>query len=227
MKTLQQRAFVVPLTSAVLLNLIVALMFAQAVSADEFMNISDIDDCRKIKANAERLLCYDTVIDGGIFNEQKLRQVQVESFGSEKMPKTTEAKPVVEAPVAADSKTGVETSVAAGSKTATESKAVADTKPAPETKAVADTKLAPETKANTYTGKDASVDRITVTVVRMQKDRAGVHYFQTSDGQVWKQQSASKWNTKAPFDAEIKAAMLGSFFLVNEGGQSTRIKRVK
>jgi hypothetical protein len=205
MKTSQQRVPVAPLTRVLFLHLIVAFVLVQPVSADEFMNISDINDCQKIKANAERLLCYDTVSDGGIFNEQKLRQAQVESFGSEKMPKKTETKPVVEATVAAESTAG------------TESKAVADTKLTSET----------EARTKTYTGTNDSVDKITVTIVRMQKDRAGIHFFQTSDGQVWKQQSAGKWNTKAPFEADIKAAMLGSFFLIKEGGQSTRIKRVK
>lgn len=77
------------------------------------------------------------------------------------------------------------------------------------------------------TGKAISVDKLNVTIVRSQKDKLNIRYFQTSDGQVWKQQESETWNIKPPFEAEIKAGMLGSFFLVYDGTVSTRIKRVR
>ena len=78
MKSLPQKIVAVSLIS---LALPVSLL------ADEFVNISDIKECRGIAARAERLLCYDTVADGGVFNEQQLQQVQKENFGK------TEEKP--------------------------------------------------------------------------------------------------------------------------------------
>jgi len=160
--------------------------------AAEFINISDIKGCRAIRGDTERLACYDTVSDGGVFNEQKLKQVQVESFGSSALRK--ERAPVAPAP-------------STGTATATAAPATAPATPA--------------------TAPDIPVNRITVTITRVKKDGSGIHYFQTSDGQVWKQRNVSSWSLKVPFEAEIKAGMLGSFFLVNEGGKSTRVKRVK
>ena len=59
----------------------------QPLFADEYINITDFQDCRAIKEKAERLLCYDTIADGGVFNEQQIRQIQQESFGvKEKAP---------------------------------------------------------------------------------------------------------------------------------------------
>jgi hypothetical protein len=53
----------------------------QPLLADEYINITDFLDCRAIKEKAERLLCYDTIADGGVFNTQQFRQVEQESFG--------------------------------------------------------------------------------------------------------------------------------------------------
>ena len=140
-----------------------------------------------IDAKAERLLCYDTVIDGGIFNKQKLEQVQVENFGSDKMKMETETKTVTQTPEG--------------------------------------TEIVTTTQTKTKT--DVSVDEIFVTIVRTQKDGNGIQYFQTDDGQVWKQQNTGKWGSKVPFEAKIKEGSMGSYFLVNEGGKSTRVKRVR
>jgi len=76
-------------------------------------------------------------------------------------------------------------------------------------------------------GIDTSVDRLMVTITRVKKDGSGIHYFKTSDGQVWKQRNAGGWSSEVPFEAEIKKGLMSSFFLVNEGGKSTRVKRVK
>jgi len=54
----------------------------QPLLADEYLNVTDFHDCRAIKGKAERLLCYDTIADGGVFNTQQIRQVQQETFGA-------------------------------------------------------------------------------------------------------------------------------------------------
>lgn len=78
MNSLQNKIFSAPL--------VCLLMLAQVVNADELTNISDFKECRAIEAKAERLLCYDTIADGGVFNEQQLQQVQKENFGSREKP---------------------------------------------------------------------------------------------------------------------------------------------
>ena len=191
MKSLLQRVVAVPFSGSLLLGLCVSQMIVLPLLADEFTEISDIKQCRAIRGDTERLACYDTISDGGIFNEQKLKEVQVESFGSSALRKE---------------------------------KAPAAPLPAPSAEAgTAPVKATAPPAAPT----DTSIDRLTVTITRVKKDGSGIHYFQTSDGQVWKQRNAGAWSLKVPFEAEIKKGMMGSFFLVNEGGKSTRVKRVK
>jgi len=67
--------------------IVASQVMMQPLLADELVNVSDIENCRAIAAEAERLLCYDTIVDGGVFNQQQLEQVQKENFGS------TQAKP--------------------------------------------------------------------------------------------------------------------------------------
>jgi hypothetical protein len=178
-----------------ILSLILGLsqLLVLPASADELLNITDIKDCQKISGDSERLACYDTVSRGGIFNEQKLKEVQVEQFGSKNLRKPTETAPA-------------QTPEPAKPVAEEKSKAAAPS-PAPQT--------------------SLSVDQIQVTVVRVQKDGTGHHYFQTSDNQVWKQEDGRRWTTAAPFEAKIEKGMMGSFFLVSQGGKSTRVKRVK
>jgi len=178
-------------SGVLLTGMVVSQVCVMPVMADEAVNISDIKGCSKIAGDVERLSCYDTVSAGGVFNEQKLREVQVEEFGSETMPK--EQSPAVTRSL----------------ETTTSPKAV----PAPV--------AAQEDK------KEVSADRLDVTIVRVKKGVGGIHYFQTSEGQVWKQQNATRWSTAVPFEAKIEKGMMNSFFLVNEGGKSTRVKRVK
>lgn len=78
MNSLQNKIFSAPF--------ICLLMLAQTVNADELTNIGDFKECRAIEAKAERLLCYDTIADGGVFNEQQLQRVQKENFGSREKP---------------------------------------------------------------------------------------------------------------------------------------------
>lgn len=59
-----------------------SVLLCQPLLASEFVNVSDIKECRKISGDAERLLCYDTVTDGRVFHEQLLQEAQEENFGS-------------------------------------------------------------------------------------------------------------------------------------------------
>ena len=193
MKSLLHKIVTVPFFSVLFFGLAVSLMITSPLLADEFVNISELKDCQQIAGDTERLLCYDTVSKGGVFNEQQLKQVQVEEFGSDTMPK--ESKPA----------------------------------PAPVTAPVAEagTVDTPSTVSKPTTSTAVSVDELGVTIVRMQKGNNRIYYFQTSEGQVWKQVNASAWAQPVPFDAKITKGLLGSFFLVNEGGKSTRVRRVR
>ncbi len=133
----------------------------QPLLADEVINVTDFRDCRAVKAKTERLRCYDTIADGGVFNTQQVRQVQQETFGD----KEREV--------------------------------------------------------------DLSIDTLNVTIKRVEKDSNNKLYFYTAGGQVWRQKNRGHYPSKVPFEAEIKPGMMGSFFLVNESGRSTRVKRVK
>ena len=217
MKSLLQKVVAVPFFSTLLIGLGVSQMFMLPLLADESVNISDIKGCRGIKSDVERLSCYDTVNDGGIFNEQKLREVRVEDFGSETMPKKPAPAPaptLAPEPTPAPASTpATEPAVATGSSDASVPEPASKVAPAPEAAPVA--------------GKAVSANELDVTIVRLKKGNGGIYYFQTSEGQVWKQQNALSWNLKAPFDARIKKGVLNSFFLVHEGGKSTRVKRVR
>lgn len=193
MKALLHKVVSVPFLGTLFIGLGVSQMLVFPLLADDPVNISDIKGCRVIEGETERLACYDTVSGGGVFNEQKLKQVQEEEFGASKMKPAPKPAPEPSPAVAVDP------GVAPAQKTAP--------KPA--------------------TGKAISVDNLNVTIVRSQKDRQNIQYFQTSGGQVWKQQEADRWNLKPPYEAEIKAGVLGSFFLVHEDGMSTRVKRVR
>ena len=133
----------------------------QPLLADEYINVTDFRDCRAIESKAERLLCYDTIADGGVFNAQQIRQVQQETFGAK------------------------------------------DKEP------------------------DISIDSLSVTIERVEKDSNDKRYFYTTGGQVWKQKDPGRYPYKVPFEAEIKSGTMGSFFLVNESGRAIRVKRVK
>jgi hypothetical protein len=74
---------------------------------------------------------------------------------------------------------------------------------------------------------DVSIDKLSVTIERVEKDNYDKRYFHTAGGQVWKQQNPGHYPSKVPFDAEINSGVMGSFFLVNESGRGIRVKRVK
>lgn len=189
MKFGSRKSIKTPLPGVVFLCAIILQALPTQICAAEPENISSVDGCRVIEDEKERLLCYDTVVNGGVFNEQKVRQVRVEEFGSERMPK--EVKQEQEAAPAS----------------ATSPSALAKTK-------------------STKTRK-VSNDELSVTIVRSKKDHNGFYYFQTEDGQVWKQQNASSWSGSVPYSAVIKKGLLGSYFLEDEGGRATRVKRVR
>jgi hypothetical protein len=195
---MMQKVAAAPYSSVLFIIFGLSQLCMSHLQADEMMNITDVKDCQGISGDAERLTCYDTVSRGGVFNEQELKQVQIEQFGGKNLKKP--AGPVPVEPVPAETKEPAST-------------AAVDASEEPESSALPATKI--------------SVDEIQVTVVRVKKDGAGFLYFQTSDGQVWKQQSATSWSLMVPFDAKIEKGMMGSFFLVSEGGKSTRVTRLK
>ena len=193
MKTLLHKVISVPFFGTLFFGLVASQMLVLPLLADEPVNISDVKGCRVIEGETERLACYDTVSGGGVFNEQQLKQVQADEFGSKTMKPAPQVPP--EQPAAVAAEPGVATKQ--------------------------------ETAPKPATGKAISVNKLNVTIVRTQKSGQNIHYYQTSEGQVWKQQEANPWNIKPPFEAEIKEGVLGSFFLVHEGGVSTRVKRVR
>lgn len=205
MKSLLQKVVAVSFFSTLLISLSVSQVFMMPLWAEEPVNITDIKGCRGIQSDVERLTCYDTVNDGGIYNEQKQREVRVEEFGSETMPKKPAPDPEpAPAPAPAVAAESPDTPV-----------------PEPASKAAPAPEVAPAA------GTGVSANELDVTVVRLKKGNGGFYYFQTSEGQVWKQINARSWNLKAPFDARIKKGLLGTFFLVHDGGKSTRVKRVR
>lgn len=161
MNPLQHRIITVPFVCSLALGMAASQLLIQPLQADELMNISDFKECRAIASEEERLLCYDTIADGGIFNEERLQQVARENFGNKEGPS------------------------------------------------------------------DIAVEQLAVTIVRVTKSATGTHYFYTDEGAVWKQSNGGRWSRKAPFQAEIKAGVLGSFFLAAESGKLVRVKRVR
>ena len=177
MKPLLQKTMVVPFLRYLFLTLGMVQMFISPLQADELMNIDKVEDCGKIKGDKERLACFDTVINGGIFNEEILKQVQIDEFGASTMakepaPATAPASEVVTTPQAQPS-------------------------------------AVPEPKTEPVAAAGVSENRLDVTIVRLKKGNGAIYFFQTSDRQVWKQQNASKWNLKAPFEARPAKSLIG------------------
>lgn len=157
-KCLLRRVFAVRLLRLLLPGSLAAMMLLQPVLADEPERSADIDQCRAIAADKERLRCYDTIADGGVFDK---RQVQ------------------------------------------------------------------PEQNEKRKNQADRSAEQVSVTIVRVQQGQDRRHYFHTAEGAVWKQTGRGSWSRAVPFEARIKKGALSSYFLVTEGGKSTRIKRVR
>ena len=65
-------------------TLLVTAVFlsSAALGADEVKNVTEFNGCRSLADDARRLLCYDTVADGGVFNEEKIQEAVEESFGT-------------------------------------------------------------------------------------------------------------------------------------------------
>ncbi len=145
-------------------GLCVSLVFACAASAEMQADIENVEDCRALASDAQRLICYDTLVDGGVFTRQQAEKARVERFGSTDKP--------------------------------------------------------PEVVKD-------DIEQLAVTVVRVRKSDTGIRYFYTEDEQVWKQSGRGNWSLKAPFEARIKAGLMGSYFLVTDGGKSMRVKRVR
>jgi len=72
-------------------------------------------------------------------------------------------------------------------------------------------------------------DTITVTVTAVRKNLQGKWVFETSGGEVWLQtgQRVARF-MDTPFDAEIRPAAMGSYFIrPSNGGVSVRVRREK
>lgn len=80
--SLQQPGFFGSYTWSLLLGLAASQVLVQPSFADESLELRDFRECRTIEAKAERLLCYDTIADGGIFRGQQFKQLQEENFGN-------------------------------------------------------------------------------------------------------------------------------------------------
>ena len=76
MKTLLHKVISTPLLSTLFLSLALSQLLVLPLLADDPVNITDVKGCRVIEGESERLACYDTVSGGGVFNEQKLKEVQ-------------------------------------------------------------------------------------------------------------------------------------------------------
>lgn len=68
---------------------------------------------------------------------------------------------------------------------------------------------------------------VTVMVVKAEKKLDGKMRFVTSDGQVWVQTDTTDARVRGdgPWQATIKAAMLGSFMMKLEGGRAVKARR--
>jgi hypothetical protein len=68
-------------TTSTIALLGLAVWPALYLEAQETVDVRDFRECRAIVGKAERLLCYDTIADGGVFNTERVEQMQRETFG--------------------------------------------------------------------------------------------------------------------------------------------------
>ena len=73
--------------------IMLSLFFTATLQAEEPVNVTTFEGCQAITRDKARLVCYDTIAKGEIYNEEKREQLRVEEFGAEKMRKPSEEKP--------------------------------------------------------------------------------------------------------------------------------------
>jgi len=89
--------------------------------------------------------------------------------------------------------------------------------------------LMPAPKKQVVASPPGEADTITVTVTAVKKNLQGKWVFETSGGEVWLQtgQRVARF-MDTPFDAEIRPAAMGSYFIrPSDGGVSVRVRREK
>lgn len=161
-------------------------------------NEEAIARCARIATVGDRILCL----------ENALRQSSLESAETP----AAEVAPVHETPVATIEAAGETPAVDIGT---TIDAAAVQTPPADENFGMKE-KRPP---------KDTSPVQVTVTAVR--KSLTNRFVFETASGQIWLQtDQRSVRYSDTPFDAEIRPASMGSFFLkAVAGGPSVRVRR--
>lgn len=76
--------------------------------------------------------------------------------------------------------------------------------------------------------RNATPDKLLVTVVEVTKSLRGKSTFTLANGQVWKQKDSESYRLKSDKQVFIKKGALGSFFLGQEGrNKKIRVKRTK
>lgn len=77
---------------------LLALGASISFTAEGYSQESDKDvyktyeSCKALKEDAFRLKCFDTVLSGGVYSQQKIEQEKVNSFGTIDKPKAKEVK---------------------------------------------------------------------------------------------------------------------------------------
>lgn len=71
------------------------------------------------------------------------------------------------------------------------------------------------------------LERVTLEVARISRDRAGKFVFEMANGQVWRQTDSGRVRVRGdgPWTAEIRRAVLSGFFLNLDGQTAIRVRR--
>jgi hypothetical protein len=75
----------------------------------------------------------------------------------------------------------------------------------------------------------AKPDRLAIKIANHSVNRVGVLTIETTDGQVWEQTSAERFNIDESADYYLERGLFGSYFFLGrtDGNRRTRVKRVK
>jgi hypothetical protein len=194
--------------SRILIAVLLFIWASQSV-ADDLR--SGLSQCRGIQSLAQRLQCYDRLVD-------KLPEIEVTSTvapaasdaNQKTQPVVPSARPAVQQP----SKPVAPVAVAPEQVKPEELFGKSDS----ELKEVVERKL-----------EIASVDEISSKVVRIQISSSKEYVVYLENGQVWRQKDdAGKWRIKVGETATISKAALGSFLMKSDARKrSVRAERLK